>query len=368
MIAADTSELKYWVGLSMVRGLGPKSFSKLYDRYGSAERIWNLPGRELLSLGVSQSLANSLEQTRGEVSLEKELEKIRRLGVSLVRIVDKEYPYRLKNIPSSPFLLYVRGKLHEEDSLALSVVGTRKCSNYGVRVTKYLVKALSDRGFTIVSGLAYGIDSTAHRTALNNSGRTVAVLGCGVDRVYPAGNRELAQRIVDGDRGAVVSEFPLGFPPTAGNFPARNRIISGLGLAVLVTEAPKKSGALITASCAAEQGRTVYAVPGSLFSSCSGGTNRLIMDGATPVVGCEELLSDLGASVEKKQVKARTELPKGENEKIVFDVLGGSGRHVDKIVRASGLPVSVVLSTLSKMELRGMVVDCGGGKWARSSD
>ncbi|MEA2020751.1 MAG: DNA-processing protein DprA [Patescibacteria group bacterium] len=365
MPTAESSELKYWVGLSMVRGLGPKNFAKLYGRYGSAKKIWNLSRRDLISSGISQHIADSLEATRSKVCLEKEMERIQKLNISVIRLVDENYPYRLKNIPSPPFLLYVKGELCEQDSLAVSVVGTRKCTNYGVRATKYLVSSLSEGGFTVVSGLAYGIDSVAHRTALKCSGRTIAVLGCGVDQVYPAGNRELAHQIIGGATGAIISEFPLGFPPTAGNFPARNRIISGLSLAVLVTEAPKRSGALLTASCAAEQGRPVYAVPGSLFSSNSEGANRLISDGAAPVVDCETLLSDLGASMKKKQIKARKELPQGEREKTVFGVMSEDPKHVDKIVRASELPTSVVLSTLSKMELRGMVVDCGGGKWAK---
>lgn len=364
MSGVNSDNLKYWVGLSMVTGLGPQNFNKLYGKYGSAEVIWKVPVPELASLGISKNVLDSLKKARSNLRLEREMERLEKLDISLVRVVDEDYPYRLKNIPSPPFLLYVKGSFCEDDSLAVSVVGTRKCSSYGSRVTKRLVNTLAVRKFTIVSGLAYGIDSIAHRTALENSARTIAVLGCGLDRVYPSGNKDLARKIVEGDRGALISEFPLGIPPVPGNFPARNRIISGLGMGVLVTEAPKKSGALITASCAAEQGKPVYAVPGSLFNSSSEGTNRLIKDGAAPVVDCETFLSDLGVEEEKKQVTARKEIPSGEREKAIFEVLEGDTLHVDKIVRTSGLSASVVLSTLSKMELRGMVVDCGGGKWS----
>jgi DNA processing protein len=257
--------------------------------------------------------------------------------------------------------LYLRGQIEAEDVWAVAVVGTRRVSAYGREVTRRLVASLARSGITIVSGLARGIDGVAHRTALENGGRTIAVLGSGVDCIYPSEHRDLARRIVA--QGALVSEYPLGTPPEAGNFPPRNRIISGLSLGVLVTEAGQGSGALITANYAAEQGRDVFAVPGSILAAGSGGTNRLIQDGAKAVLEPSDILRELNLSMAAEQAEAREILPSNEIEAALLDRLSAEPTHVDEIGRTVGLPIAEVSSALAIMELKGMVRQVGGMKY-----
>jgi len=243
----------------------------------------------------------------------------------------------------------------------VAVVGTRRASAYGREVTRRLVSDLARSGITIVSGLARGIDGVAHRTALEAGGRTIAVLGCGVDLVYPPEHLDLARRIVE--HGALVSEYPLGTPPEAGNFPPRNRIISGLSLGVLITEAGRGSGAIITADYAAEQGRDIFAVPGSILSATSGGTNRLIQDGAKVVLETADILRELNLTMVAEQSQARQLLPTTEIEALILACLSAEPTHVDEVGQASGLPIAQVTSTLALMELKGLVRQAGGMKY-----
>jgi DNA processing protein len=243
----------------------------------------------------------------------------------------------------------------------VAVVGTRRASTYGREVTRRLVSVLAQSGVTIVSGLARGIDAVAHQTALEAGGRTIAVLGCGIDLVYPPEHRELARRIAA--QGALVSEYPLGTQPEPGNFPPRNRIISGLSLGVVITEAGRDSGALITADYAAEQGRDVFAVPGSILSAGCAGTNRLIQDGAKPVLDAADILQELNLTMVAEQKEARQALPTTETEALILAHLSAEPVHVDDLTRAVGLPVAQVTSTLALMELKGMVRQVGGMKY-----
>ena len=363
LMSADTNDdLKYWLGLNLVEGLGPYSFRRLYAHFGSARAIWNSSRRRLRKFGLSERACESLARVREERDLDRELKRVESLGIRLVKWGDRDYPSNLRNIPSPPFLLYIKGEFLSGDELALAVVGTRKFSAYGKRVTTEIVRELAASGLTIVSGLALGIDSFAHRAALSVSGRTIAVLGCGLDRIYPPENRELAREIERS--GALVSEFPLGFPPVRGNFPSRNRIIAGLSLGTLVCEAPERSGALITAACALEQGKPVFAVPGSILNQASWGVGRLIQSGAKLVLDASDILEELSLEPQGAPAVVRKEIaPRTAEEKKILEILRNGALNTDQIVRASKLPVSLVLSTLTQMAMRGMVEEEGGGRW-----
>jgi len=287
-------------------------------------------------------------------------------GVRAITWEDPDYPSLLREIPDPPPLLYVRGTLEPEDSWAVAVVGTRRASVYGKEVTRRLVTDLARSGITVVSGLARGIDGVAHQAALEAGGRTIAVLGCGVDRVYPPEHRALARRIVE--QGALVSEYPLGTPPEARNFPPRNRIISGLSLGVLITEAGRGSGALITADYAAEQGRDVFAVPGSILAAGSGGTNRLIQEGAKLVMETADILRELNLTMAAEQAQAREVLPETETEAAILAHLGAEPVHVDDLGRAVGMPIAEVTSALTLMELKGLVRQVGGMKYVTARE
>jgi DNA processing protein len=269
-----------------------------------------------------------------------------------------EYPASLRNIADPPPVLYVRGQLMARDEWALAVVGTRRATVYGREVTRSLVSGLAASGVTIVSGLAHGIDTHAHQVALDAGGRTLAVLGSGIDVIYPAENRKLAELIVNS--GAILSEYPLGAQPESGNFPRRNRIISGLSLGVLVVEGTKSSGAMITADYASEQGREIFAVPGSILSPNSAGPNYLIQQGAKLVTTMGDILEELNLTMAAEQAAAREIIPDNETEAVLLRHLSAEPMHVDELGRAAQLPINEVASTLTLMELKGKVRQVGG--------
>ncbi|OQY21702.1 MAG: DNA protecting protein DprA [Anaerolineaceae bacterium 4572_32.2] len=355
------SDLRYWVGFNIVRGIGPVRLRALLDYFGDVERAWRAPAEALRSAGLDSRSLKNLLQVRGQRNLDRELERIEAAGARALTWESAHYPHLLREIHDPPSVLYVKGTLTEEDAWAIAVVGTRRASVYGREVTRQLTQALARNGITIVSGLARGIDSEAHRAALEAGGRTIAVLGCGIDRVYPPENRKLAQQIIA--RGALVSSYPLGTPPEGRNFPARNRIISGLSLGVLVTDAGTRSGALITTDFAAEQGRDVFAVPGSVLARGSVGTNALIQDGAKVVLKPEDILEELNLTMVAEQSKARQVLPADETEEALLDHLSTEPTHVDELQQQLELPIAQVTSTLALMELKGMVRQAGGMKY-----
>lgn len=286
-----------------------------------------------------------------------ELKRTQKLGFKVITQDDSVYPELLKNIHDPPEHLYVKGEIKTEDSLAFAVVGTRKFTNYGREAVEYLVPQLVAAGLTIVSGMARGIDAFAHQTAISAGGRTIAVLGSGINVVYPPENQELYEKI--SKNGAVISEYPLDFEPTNYSFPVRNRIISGMSLGTLVIEAGETSGALITAREALEQGREVFALPGSIFSPVSVGCLELIKSGAKLVRTAQDILEELNLEVKAKKLKARKVLPKSDEEKILLELLQEGPKHIDDLVRKSGLSVSTVSSVLSLMEIKGMVKNMG---------
>lgn len=285
------SDLAYWVATSAMPGVGTITFNYLLKYFKTLKKFWEADEGEIDRLQVGEKTRKSILSFRKSTDPSVYLQKVYERGIKVVSLTDTGYPGNLRQISDPPSVLYFRGEIKPEDNLAVAVVGSRNATVYGKDVTQKLVFQLVKQGLTIVSGLARGIDSVAHRTALEAGGRTIAVLGCGVDLVYPPENKNLAQEIVK--NGAVVSEFPLGFPPIAPNFPARNRIVSGLSLGVLVTEGAVDSGSLITAGQAAEQGREVFAVPGPINSKMSEGTNKLIKEGVHPTTEVADLLEIL---------------------------------------------------------------------------
>ena len=349
---------KYWVGFNLVKGVGAVRLRAILDYFGRLDTAWLAPADALRAAGLSQKVVENLVQLRKQVNLDLVMERAERQGVIILTWEDDQYPARLRQVDQPPPVLYLRGDFLDEDHFAVAVVGTRRVTPYGRQVADELGGFLARHGITVVSGLARGVDAIAHDAALKAGGRTIAVLGSGVDHIYPPEHRALAERIVKS--GALASDYAPGTPPDGVNFPPRNRIISGLSQATVVVEAGEKSGALITATFAAEQGREVFAVPGSIYAAQSKGTNALIRDGARPLLAMDEILEVLQLGrVEEKQA-ARRHLPADATETMLLGYLSREPVHIDEIVGMSGLPIDRVSATLTMMELKGMVRPVGG--------
>jgi len=360
-LRAVNHDLPYYLALAAVPGIGPTRFKVLLKHFQTAENVWKASDKTLDKI-LTPSLFNQFTQFRQSFNVDKYLEKIEKSKINVVTIDEENYPKRLKEIDQAPPVLYVKGALPINEK-ALAVVGTRKITGYGRQATEILVRDLVAAGFTIVSGLAFGVDSHAHRVTVGNGGETIAVLGGGVDVVYPRENEALAREIEEGF-GAVISEFPLGMQSVPGNFPARNRIISGLSLGVLVTEAGEDSGSLITADFAAEQGREVFAVPGPIFSSLSKGPSQLIKQGAKLVTNVEDILEELNLDSTLPGVERAAFKADSKEEQAILDLLKGGPVHVDELARASKLPAAKVGSLLSLMELKGQIKNLGQNKYS----
>jgi DNA processing protein len=347
----------------MVPQIGPARFKRLLEVFGEPEAVWGASEAALGRAGLERRAVSALLALRVKVDPQEVWNKVARQGVEVVTLADRSYPEHLREIADPPPLLYLAGTLLSSDRWAVAVVGTRRMTAYGRQVVERLVPELARAGVTIVSGLARGVDAAAHRLALEAGGRTLAVLGSGLDRIYPAEHAGLAREI--GTRGAVLSEFPLGTPPDALNFPRRNRIISGLALGTLVVEANETSGALITADFALEQGRDVFAVPGSILSPASAGANRLVKEGAQPVTCAQDILEELNLTAVAQHEAAREALPDNATEAALLRLLSSEPLHVDALGRAASLPVAEVTSTLTMMELKGLVRQVGGMNYVR---
>jgi len=353
------SEEKYWLGFNLVKGVGPAKVQALLNYFDDPQAAWHASKEQLQKIGFDNRSIVNLLAARQELDLDQQLAAVRNIGVSLLTWNSADYPQYLREVDGSPPLLYVHGSLEEIDRWAVAVVGTRRLTAYGRQVTQELVTALVLNGVTIISGLARGIDSVAHKTALEYDGRTIAVLGSGPDCIYPPENRTLARKIVKGN-GAVITEYGLGVKPDAKNFPPRNRIISGLSLGVVVIEAGERSGASITAQFAMEQGRDVFAVPGNINSPASKGTNRLIQQGAKLVTSADDILEELNLAMVLEHSAVQLALPETPDEAALFEYLSAQPIHVDELSRSTGLASSVVSSTLTLMELKGIVRQVGG--------
>jgi DNA processing protein len=349
---------KYWVGFNIVPSIGPAKVRALQDYFGDLVTAWHADRASLKQVGLDRRAIENLIRTRAQLDLDAEVAEIEQHGLTFLTWEDEDYPTLLREIYAPPPVIYVRGELHPEDEWAVAVVGTRRATSYGKQVTRMLSQDLARNGVTVVSGLARGIDAQAHQAALDAGGRTIAVMACGLDRVYPPEHRNLARAIAE--NGALVSDYPLGTRPEARNFPPRNRIISGLSLGTVVVEAGRRSGALITVEFAIEQGREVFAVPGNIVSRSSMGCNRLIHDGAKMVLGIEDILEELNLTMIEQHVEARAVLPTDDTEAQLLDLVSDQPLHVDEICRQSQLPIQQVSSTLAMMELKGMVRQVGG--------
>lgn len=357
-------ELAYWLGFHLTPRVGGARIARLAEVFGSVERAWHASERDLRAAGMTRDAIDSILGYRSRVDLGQELDRLERHGIDAYTLNDPDYPRLLRHIPSPPPVLYARGTLLPGDDLAVGIVGTRRATAYGTDMTARFARDLAMADVTIVSGLALGIDTVAHRVALDHDGRTIAVFGCGLDTIYPPRNRTLAERIVG--NGALVSEYPLGTRPDARNFPVRNRIISGLSRGVLVVEAPLKSGALITTMFAGEQGRDVWAVPGSALSAASSGCHALIRDGAALVTSADDILSELNVERARDHEQTRLLLPETGSERLLLMLIGAEPRHVDELAHESGLPIHEASGTLLAMELKGLVRGTGAGHYVRA--
>jgi DNA processing protein len=349
---------RYWVAFNLVKGIGAVRLQAVRDHFGDLALAWQAPQDALEAAGLSPKLAERVTQIRARVDLDKYMTKVASQGIQVLTWDDERYPTRLKEIDQPPPVLYMRGTLTGEDSWAVAVVGTRRVSAYGRQVAEELAACLANNGVTVVSGLARGVDATAHQSALKAGGRTIAVFGCGVDRIYPPEHSQLAEKIRT--QGALLSDYAPGTPPDASNFPPRNRIISGLSMATVVVEAGETSGALITAQFAADQGREVFAVPGNILATQSKGANRLIAQGAHPLLSANDLLDVLNLRRVTEQREVRKILPGNEIEAKLLSVLTHEPLHMDDIRNQTGLPIERVSATLVMMELKGLVRQVGG--------
>ena len=373
--------LKYWVALKWVEGVGNVGFKALLEAFGTPQKVFEAPLSMIKAVpGIGDKTAPQIKSFKDWKKVEKELEFADRTCVSIVTSQDPLYPSQLLSTYDYPAFLYVKGHLKEDD-VNVAVVGSRTASTYGKFTTERLCRELVLRGITVISGLARGIDSAAHRGALSGKGRTIAVLGCGLDVVYPPENEKLFNEI--SLQGALISEFPFGTPPNAPNFPARNRIISGISLGVVVVEASEKSGSLITARIALEQGREVFAVPGSIDSSGSRGTNKLIKQGAKLIENVEDILEEILPQVtrapklvkpdqrqkqpddQQKILTSSPDLVLKETEKTVWQVLSQKPVHIDQIITSTGLTAHEVLVILLNLELQGLIEQKPGKTYMR---
>ena len=349
---------KFWVGFNLIKGIGAVRMQALINHFDDLESAWKASPVDLAGAGLSLKLIERILQAREQVDLEKVWAKIESQGIKILTWEDEAYPQRLKEIEQPPPVLYIRGEYLPDDLYAVAIVGTRRVTPYGRQITEELSSYLASNGITVISGLARGVDAIAHQTALKAGGRTIGVLGSGVDKIYPPEHRQLAGQIMN--HGAIVSDYAPGTPPDASNFPPRNRIVSGLSLAVVVVEAGETSGALITAEFAAEQGREVFAVPGSILAPQSKGTNKLIQKGALPLLSINDLMQALNLTRMGYHKAARKILPADDTERRVMSILSAEPLHVDEIRNQTELPIEKVSATLALMELKGMVRQVGG--------
>ena len=365
--------------LVLCEGVGNAAVHRLVEEFGSAEAALNAPTHRLREVeGLYETAVQSLHRGPDESAVETELELMRRAHVRFVPFFSEDYPQSLKHLEwDAPPLLWIKGDYQCQDQLAVAVVGSRRCSHYGRAQARRFAMQLAGMGFTIVSGLARGIDSEAHRGAMQARGRTIAVLGCGLGQLPSMDEWELASEIAE--HGALISELSMRVPPRPGNFPPRNRLISALSLGVLVVEASSRSGSLITARWAGEQGKGIFAVPGNVDSPTSRGCHSLIRDGAVLVEQPRDVVEGLGPLSEPLHLPAPPGQPEGEmtvddaralalneRERQIFDLLGSTPINIDTVVAETGLPVSIVSSILLTLEIRGHVRRLSGQRYVRA--
>lgn len=362
----DQQELKYWLSFSQIPVLGPVRMQKIIKSSPSLKKAWGNSYKEFLAIGFDDKITEQILDARKDIDPDKELEKLEKEKVSAVTIQDDAYPRLLRETYGHPPILYYRGLLGISQ-FTLAVVGTRKVSPYGKEVTSSLVNELSGFGLTIVSGLALGVDTIAHDATLNAHGLTCAVLGSGLDdnNIYPASNRYLAKKIID-SKGALFSEYPIGTHPHKMNFPQRNRIISGLTLGTLVTEAPEDSGALITARYALDQNREVFAVPGNIYNVNSQGTNTLIKMGAKLVSSSQDILDTFNIQKPILKIPEQQMLILSQEEKNILSIMAKEPIHLDDIIRKSHINAGKAVSLITLLEINGSIRNAGNGMYRKT--
>ncbi len=370
----DEASLTSWLMLQAIDGVGDRTLLKLIHALGDPKAVLGATTDDLISAGCSSELAASVR--RGpEPSIRRQIDRqvkvIERLKIQTLTVFDRSYPARLKAIPDPPPLLYVSGNLSPKDEVAVAIVGGRRATQFGRLITEEIAKDLAGCGVTIVSGLARGIDAAAHRGALTGKGRTIAVVGCGIDRTYPSEHHMLRRNIES--HGAVISELPIGAAPQSHHFPRRNRIISGLSLGVLVGEAATGSGSLITAKLALEQGREVFAVPGSVKEEACRGSNRLIKEGAKLIEGAQDILDEILPQVDARQratlhldrTLMEVRVPLRKEEALVYEALSFEARSIDTVIEHTGMSAAEVSAALLSLELNGRIRQLPGQQYIR---
>ncbi len=360
-------EIKDWLTLKAIPDITDNLYKRLIEEFDSPKRVLKAEEKDLAKVPeIKRNVVRAIVGKRADVTDEWEL--IKRHKIDIITLNDESYPKSLKEIYDPPPLLYVKGEIKREDKNAIAIVGSRRATTYGKLTAQRLAAQLAAQGITIVSGMARGIDSEAHKGALAVGGRTIAVLGCGIDVVYPPENRALEDRIASS--GAVITEFPFGTRPFAGNFPKRNRIISGLSLGVIIVEAAQKSGALITARLALEQGREVFAVPGSTTSPYSRGTHNLIKEGAKLVENTEDILEELEPLIEirKKKKKGTKGFPRpvlSKEEEIIYNLITQEPKYIDLLIQESRLPAQKAMVVLTNLQIKSLIKELAGKNFIR---
>lgn len=358
---------RFWIALNAIPNLSPAKFSLLLDHFTSPEAIWTAPPEQLAAVPGFERSVDTFVRHRRQLDVERELAEIERLGLDVLTLADDGYPDALRALEHPPPVLYLKGELVEKDRVAVAVVGTRKPSDYGRMVAEKLAKELGERGFTVVSGMALGVDTAAHRGALSSGARTLAVLGGGFGHIYPQQNVPLVDEIAAS--GAVLTEFSPGTKPDRWTFPQRNRVISGLTRGTMVVEAGEKSGALITAKCATQQGREVFAVPGPITKASSRGAHRLIQQGAKLVVDVDDVVEEfpdlqetLGTAAPRAASQA-VDLPPAESK--VFGALDYEPVHFDDLVERTEASTTEVSLALFQLEAKGLIKELAGKRYAK---
>lgn len=352
--------MKYLNALNKISGVGSQKIRKLIAFFGSAEKAWKASSQELFKSGIEEKIANNILTERGKINPDKEWEKMKKEDISMISVEDPAYPKLLKEIPNPPYSLYLKGEMDLNAQPIITIVGSRKLTNYGKQAAYGLAQDLSRAGATIASGMALGIDAAAHRGALDARGKTIAVLGSGLDdrNIGPQTNFNLSREIIFS--GALISDYPEGTPALPGSFPARNRIMAGIALGTLVVEAAQASGTLITANLSLDFNREIFAVPGSIFSPVSEGTNQLIKSGAKLVSGAKDILEELNIEKIKEAEKVKKVIPDSPEEEKILKILSSEPLHIDKIIKLSKMETGTASSTIAVMEMKGMLKNMGG--------
>jgi DNA processing protein len=353
----------YWVAFTRIPTIGRARIERLEQHFGALADAWRASPAALESAGLDARALQAVQAQRPAIDPDAEMERLARAGVEALTWHDDRYPARLREIYDRPPVLYLHGTLSEADAWSIAVVGTRRATPYGRQATETIVEGLARNGVTVVSGLARGIDAIAHQGALRNGCRTLAVLPCPANEVYPPSHARLAEQIVE--NGALLSDYPLGARMQRESFWRRNRIVAGLTLGTVVVEAGERSGALLTAKLAVDENREVFAVPGSVFAPMSRGTNALIQQGAKLVRDAEDILTELDLMRVPQQLELRHALPADATETAVLGLLSAEPLHVDDITRGAGLPAASVSGALAMLELKGMIRQVGGMQYVR---